>query len=87
MDSSALPTEYSDLMHLFFNLRASGMSLSSADLEILNFWEKEGIKPEFIAKVMLEMEEECRNKGKIYPRTFVPISRKVNLVLSKMREC
>jgi hypothetical protein len=85
-DFFSLPTEYSDLIHLFFHLRVSGMSLSSVDLEILSFWEKEGIKPEFIAKVMFEMKDECQEKGKIFPVTLVPISRKVNRILLKMRE-
>lgn len=82
----ALPTEYSELTHLFFYLRGSGVSLSAADLDILSFWEKEGIHPAFIAQVMMDIKEECQIKGKNYPGSFAAVHRRLSSIILKMRE-
>lgn len=82
----ALPTEYSELTQLFFYLRGSGVSLSAADLDILSFWEKEGIQPAFIAQVMFDIKEECQIKGKTFPLSFAAINRRLNSIILKMRE-
>lgn len=81
-----MPTEYSELVNLFLDLRGRGMSLSTLDLDILQTWENHGLEIEFIAKVMIEISEECKNKKQIFPTTLQPISRKLNQVLQKMRE-
>ncbi len=81
-----MPTEYSDLINLFVDLRARGMSLSTIDLDILNSWKNNQLGPEFIAKVMLELSIECKEKKTNFPSTLEPISRKLNKVLLKMRE-
>jgi hypothetical protein len=81
-----MPTEYSELMSLFLDLRGKGLSLSSIDFDILQSWQKNNISPELIAKIMFEIKEECINKNKNYPNNFEPISRKLNKILLKMRE-
>ncbi len=81
-----MPTEYSELVHLFIDLRGRGISLSSVDLDILKSWENNGLSPTLIARVMFEIESECKLKSKHFPNTLIPISRKLNKVLLKMRE-
>jgi hypothetical protein len=78
--------EYPMLAHLFLDLRGKGMSLSSVDLDILNAWENSGLKAEFIAKVMLEYFDECKQKSKVFPASLLPISRKVRSILIKTSE-
>ncbi|BBH54213.1 hypothetical protein [Fluviispira sanaruensis] len=84
--SKSFPTEYSMLVHLFLDLRGRGLSLSSADLDILKSWEDAGLKPEFIAQVMFEYAEECKHKARPFPSTLVPLSRRVHTVLIKSTE-
>lgn len=79
-------SEYSMLAHLFLDLRGRGMSLSSVDLDILKAWENSGIKAEFIAQIMLEYSEECKQKSKHFPATLLPLSRKVRSILIKTSE-
>ncbi|KAB8028600.1 hypothetical protein [Fluviispira multicolorata] len=74
------------LVHLFLDLRGRGMSLSSADLDILKSWEDMGLKPEFIAQIMFEYAEECKQKAKVFPATLLPLSRKVRAILIKSTE-
>ena len=81
-----MPTEYSDLVNLFIDLRGRGVSLSSLDLDILQSWEKNHLGVEFIAQVMIEMSQECEKKKKNFPNTLEPISRQLNQILLKMRE-
>lgn len=83
---TAFDQEYKEVMHLFFHLREAGLSLSEIDLDILQFWEKEGIKPDFIVQTMLEIKEDCQRQKKDFPTNLEPIFRKVNHVLIKMRE-
>jgi hypothetical protein len=78
--------DYSILVHLFLDLRGKGMSLSSVDLDILKAWEKAGIKAEFIAQIMLEYAEECKQKSKNFPVTLLPLSKKVRSILIKTGE-
>ena len=81
-----MPTEYSDLINLFVDLRGRGLSLSSVDLDILQNWHMNNLLPEFIAKVMFEVSEECKEKNKNFPNTLEPISRKINKIILKSRE-
>jgi hypothetical protein len=78
--------EYSMLVHLFLELRGRGMSLSSADLDILKSWEDSGIKPEFIAQIMIEYAEDCKQRSKHFPNSFLPLSRRVRSILIKANE-
>ncbi|MES2616142.1 MAG: hypothetical protein V4591_12105 [Bdellovibrionota bacterium] len=81
-----MPTEYSELVNLFIDLRGRGVSLSTIDLDILQSWEKNNLGIEFIAKIMFEISVECKTKNKNFPNTLEPISRKLNKILLKMRE-
>jgi len=81
-----MPTEYSELVHLFIDLRGRGISLSTIDLDILQSWEKNNLGVTLIAKIMFEINSECKTKNKNFPNTLEPISRKLNKVLLKMRE-
>ncbi len=81
-----MPTDYKDIINLFIELRARGISLSAFDLEILERWSLSNINPILISKVMIELQEECLAKKKNFPNTLEPISRQVNKVLIKMRE-
>lgn len=81
-----MPTEYSDLINLFIDLRGCGISLSSIDLDILQSWKNNNLCIDLIAKVMCEMSIECKSKNKNFPSTLEPISRKLNKILLKMRE-
>lgn len=86
---SSLETQnfaYPMLVHLFLELRGRGMSLSSVDLDILKAWEDLDIKAEFIAQIMLEYAEECKQKSKNFPSTLLPISRKVRSIIIKTSE-
>ena len=83
---NSMPTEYSELVSLFIDLRGRGVSLSSTDLEIVQNWKKNNFSIEFIAKIMFEMSLECQNKKKHFPNTLEPIARQLNKVLLKMRE-
>lgn len=78
--------EYSMLIHLFIELRGRGMSLSSADLDIFKAWEDSGIKPEFIAQIMVEYADECKQKSKHFPNSLLPLTRKVRSILIKAHE-
>ena len=88
MDSSLGTPDsgYPMLVHLFLDLRGKGMSLSSVDLDILKAWEDSGIKADFIAQVMLEFADECKQKSKNFPTTLLPLSRKVRSILIKTSE-
>ncbi len=77
---------YPMLVHLFLELRGRGMSLSSVDLDILKAWEDIDIKAEFIAQIMLEYAEDCKQKSKNFPSTLLPISRKVRSIIIKTSE-
>lgn len=81
-----MPTEYSELIHLFIDLRGRGISLSTIDLDILQSWQKNNLAIQLIAKIMLEISVECKAKNKHFPNTLEPISRKLDKVLLKMRE-
>ena len=81
-----MPTEYSELLNLFIDLRGKGVSLSTIDLDILQSWQKNNLGVDFIAKIMLEINLECKTKQKHFPNTLEPISRKLNKILLKMRE-
>lgn len=81
-----MPTQFCELIHLFIDLRGRGLSLSTFDLDILNAWEKDGLNVEFIAKTMYEIAYECKEKNQNFPNTLLPISRKLNKILLKMRE-
>lgn len=78
--------DYSILASLFIDLRGRGVSLSSADLEILLAWEKANLKPEFIMQVMFEYASECRLKAREFPSTLAPISRRLHSILAKSAE-
>ena len=81
-----MPTPYSDLVHLFVDLRGQGLSLSAMDFDILLGWEKNNLSVDLIAKIMVETSEECKEKNTHFPNSLAPISRKLNQVLLKMRE-
>ncbi len=78
--------DYSLIASLFIDLRGKGVSLSSADLEILLAWEKAEIKPKFIMEVMLEYADECNKKTKNFPTSLAPISRRLHSILVKSSE-
>lgn len=77
---------YKDIVNLFIELRARGISLSSMDYEILQRWSDSSIEPDLITKVMMETKLVCDEKKKNFPNTLEPISRQVGKVLLKMRE-
>jgi|LauGreDrversion4_2_1035121.scaffolds.fasta_scaffold3760427_1 hypothetical protein len=79
-------SDYAMLAHLFIELRGKGLSLSTADLDILKSWELSGIKAEFIANVMHEYAEECKQKSKNFPNSLLPVYRKVHAILLKSSE-
>ncbi len=81
-----MPTEYSELLNLFIDLRGHGMSLSTMDLDILQSWETSNLEIDFIAKVMFEVSLDCKAKKTKFPSTLEPISRRLNRILLKMRE-
>ncbi|WGL60915.1 hypothetical protein QEJ31_04800 [Pigmentibacter sp. JX0631] len=78
--------DYSILASLFIDLRGKGVSLSTADLEILHSWEKANLKPEFIMQVMFEYASECRSRAKDFPNNLAPISRRLHSILAKSAE-
>ncbi len=78
--------DYSLIASLFIDLRGKGVSLSSADLETISAWEKDGLKPEFIMQVMLEYADECNKKAKNFPGSLAPISRRLHSILIKSSE-
>lgn len=81
-----MPTEYSDLVNLFVDLRGRGVSLSTIDLDILQSWQKNDLSAHFIAKVMIEIADDCKIKKKHFPNSLEAISKKINKILLKMRE-
>lgn len=81
-----MPSEYSDLVNLFIDLRGHGVSLSTIDLDILQHWQQNNLAVDLIATIMLELKSECQLKNKHFPNTLAPIARKLNKVLLKMRE-
>ncbi len=83
---NAAPNDYSDIVNLFIDLRGRGLSLSSLDFDILQSWKVNNLSTELIAKIMIEMQSECKIKNKNFPNTLQPISRQLNKVLVKMRE-
>ena len=77
---------YSYLVQLFLELRGRGLSLSSADLEIVQLWKKEGINPDFAADVMQEMAREYAQLGRVFPATIAPVARRVKQSLKQRHE-
>lgn len=78
--------DYSIVANLFIDLRGKGISLSSADLEVLLNWENASIKPNLVMQIMLEYAEECKKKGRDFPNTLAPISRRLHSILIKSSE-
>jgi hypothetical protein len=81
-----MPSEYSELVSLFLDLRGRGISLSPSDLEIIQKWEKQKIHPDLIATVMTDFATQCQQKKANFPNHLEPISRQLNKILLKMRD-
>ena len=77
---------YSYLVQLFLELRGRGLSLSSADLEVVHAWKKDGVNPEFAADVMHDMARECAELGRVFPATIAPVARRVKQSLKQQHE-
>lgn len=86
MPTDATPTGYTDLALFFVELRGKGVSLSTFDLDVLESWETSGLEVPFLAKVMIDMNEECLKKNKPFPQTLAPVARRVHKILLTMRE-
>ena len=74
-------SSYAALADFFLSLRGQGISLASADLEVLEKWDRCGVDPVFVARVMEEMQKECLDKSKPFPKHLAPIARRVNSLL------
>lgn len=81
-----LPSEFSGLVQLFIELRGRGLSLSAQDLEHLQHWQSLGIAAETIAKVMLDMAVECREKQSVFPSSLASVGRRVKKVVKQQAE-
>ena len=79
-------SDFNTLIQLFVQLRGRGLSLSTLDLDILRAWKKSEFDAEFIAQIMIETSEECKQKNTLFPNTLEPISRKLNRILLKMKD-
>ncbi len=81
-----LKTNFQIVVRVFIELRNKGASLSARDLDVLENWEKLGIDPNFICKVMYEMYTECEKKDIPFPKSFLKISKKVDTIIAKIKE-
>lgn len=79
-------SNFQNVVKVFIELRHKGLSLSAADLYILEQWESGKIDPDFICQVMLEMFAECQKKSKGFPKSFVKINKRVNHIIAKMKD-
>lgn len=77
---------YSRLAQLFLELRGKGLTLSAADMLILQSWQLRTLCPEVIADVMLQMADDCTSQKKGYPLTLEPVARRLEQVLKKRHE-
>lgn len=72
---------YDGLCHLFLELRARGMALSSLDLDVLSGWQAVGVPVDLITDVMLDVAEDCAARRRPYPSNLQSIDRRVRSVL------
>jgi len=80
------PANYQAVVQVFIELRSKGVSLSAQDLDILEKWESRGITPRFICDVLFEIYKERERKNIQFPKSLNPISKRVDKIISKMRE-
>lgn len=78
--------DYSALVHLFIELRGRGMSLSAADLEVVQSWKRLAIPPDIIAEVFHDAAHECTRRGTVFPSNLAPLARRVQQVLKQQHE-
>lgn len=77
---------YAGLAHLFIELRGRGLSLSASDIDFIAAWEMEQIDPEFIAKTMLNIADECREKAVSFPASLKSINTRLHRALRNSAE-
>lgn len=68
---------FSSVVHLFLNLRGTGVSISPADLAQVEVWERQGIEPSLVEEIMRKLDVKRKAKSKSFPKTMKVIDQEL----------
>ncbi len=78
--------EFTFVIEYYLRCRSRGSSLSTQEMEYFESLQQVGLKPQILASIFYEIENDCKRRGASFPRSFATIQKKINATIQKLKE-